>query len=250
MGQAMSALTGVRAPAGSEHAMGSGSAAATSSATAGPSQHGVQAHDGQIGSRAGGGLGSAVIPPRASLNDLPVEVFDQIIPILNPRDIEALANASRGIRRKVLSGGSQAQYLHDFKKKISCVQNANDLRRALYINRRVSSSNFGAAPFLSIESAPAAWKVDLLGLLQGEILDMENTEQVESIVAFESAVHLFKVNPREIFQSLSTRHKKQISALEAQQRQDQEELRELQGVNDRLLNFIFSFIKGLSRFQP
>jgi hypothetical protein len=237
MGQAMSALTGVRAPAGGEHAMGSGSAAATSSATAGPSQHGVQAHDGQIGSRAGGGLGSAVIPPRASLNDLPVEVFDQIIPILNPRDIEALANASRGIRRKVLSGGSQAQY-------------ANDLRRALYINRRVSSSNFGAAPFLSIESAPAAWKVDLLGLLQGEILDMENTEQVESIVAFESAVHLFKVNPREIFQSLSTRHKKQISALEAQQRQDQEELRELQGVNDRLLNFIFSFIKGLSRFQP
>jgi hypothetical protein len=164
MGQAMSALTGVRAPAGGENAIRD-SSAASSSTSAGPSQHGEQAHDGQLGARSGGGFGSAVIPPRASLNDLPVEVFDQMTPRLNPRDVEALAGTSRGIRKAVLSERSPGRYLQELTKEISSVKNKNDLRRVL-------GWNLGVAPLFSIESAPAVWKADLVGLLEKPLVNM------------------------------------------------------------------------------
>jgi hypothetical protein len=163
MGQAMSALTGVRAPAGGEHAVSGRSTTAATSTSAGLSRHGAQAHDGQIGSRSGGVFelnDMATIPPRASLGDLPTEVLGRIVdnPDLKPRDLEALASTSKDIRNKVLSDGGKGQYLQDLKKAISSVQNADDFRRVL-------GSKLGVAPLLSIESAPTAWGKDLVGLL-------------------------------------------------------------------------------------
>jgi hypothetical protein len=127
MVQTVGALTGVRAPAGGEHARGAASAAATSSTSAGPSQHGVQAHDEQIGARLGS-FDAAVTLPRTPLGRLTGGVFDQIgseKDLVKVKDMGALLYAEK-VHQSLLLKPIYKSY-EGFTKKIRTAKKILDL---------------------------------------------------------------------------------------------------------------------------